>query len=408
MDFDEWIIAIRSGKLILDRKRTPRYTLGQVKWVEGRGMDQKGKFVIEIPSKVAPRWVGWLVLASSSLAAFGAEPIPAPKGYVCGRTPGPVGVDGVIDDLAWASAPWTSDFVDIEGDKKPIPRFQTRVKMVWDSEYLYVAAELLDPHVWGNLTKHDSVIFQDNDFEVFLDPDGDNHKYFEVEINALNTEWDLYLPKPYRDGGPADNSWEIPGLKKGVKVVGTINNPADVDTGWTVELAIPWKDLNKDGRPTVAPKDGDQWRVNFSRVEWETRVEGSKYIKVEGKPEANWVWSPQGLIDMHQPEHWGYLQFSQEAPGVAKYRVDPSGVVRDRLMAIYHAQKAFHKAGGAWSGSIEALGLKPDDLKVPGASSPVARLTPTGFEASMTIAPVDGQLARTWAVDQDSRLTSKP
>ena len=26
--------------------------------------------------------------------------------------------------------------------------------------------------------------------------------------------------------------------------------------------------------------------------------------------EDNWVWSPQGRVDMHQPEHWGYLQFA--------------------------------------------------------------------------------------------------
>lgn len=32
---------------------------------------------------------------------------------------------------------------------------------------------------------------QDNDFEVFLDPDGDNHNYYEIEINAHNTVWDL-------------------------------------------------------------------------------------------------------------------------------------------------------------------------------------------------------------------------
>ena len=88
--------------------------------------------------------------------------------------------------------------------------------MLWDDTYLYVGALLEEPHVWGTLTKHDSVIFKDNDFEIFIDPDGDNHEYYEIEINALNTEWDLFLTKPYRDGGPAINEWEIPGLKTAV------------------------------------------------------------------------------------------------------------------------------------------------------------------------------------------------
>ena len=72
--------------------------------------------------------------------------------------------------------------------------------MLWDDTYLYVGALLEEPHVWATLTQHDSVIFHDNDFEVFIDPDGDNHEYCEIEINALNTEWDLFLNKPYRDG----------------------------------------------------------------------------------------------------------------------------------------------------------------------------------------------------------------
>ena len=352
---------------------------------------------------------GW-VLASSvvALAARAEPPTPAPRGYVCGRVASPISVDGALDDPAWASAPWTDDFGDIEGDKKPAPRFRTRAKMVWDDQFLSIAAELTEPHVWGHLTDHDSIIFQDNDFEVFLDPDGDNHAYFELEINALATEWDLFLAKPYRDGGPADNSWEVPGLKRAVKVLGTINQPDDVDTGWTVELAIPWSALAaKAGRPTP-PSNGDQWRINFSRVEWNTTIEGGKYVKVPKKPENNWVWSPQGVIDMHQPEHWGYVQFTTDAPGVTPYQPDPSAPIRDRLMRIYHAQKAFAKTGGGWADSLAALGLPPADFRLPDASEPVIHPTPTGYQASMAYESRPGVPIQTWTVDQDSRLTSRP
>ncbi len=148
------------------------------------------------------------------------SPPPPPKGYVCYRASRPIQIDGRLDDKDWESAPWTDAFVDIEGDVRPRPRFRTRAKMLWDDTYFYVAALLEEPHVWGTLTKHDSVIFHDNDFEIFIDPDGDNHEYYEIEINALNTEWDLFLRKPYRNGGPAVNEWEIPGLKTGVHVVG--------------------------------------------------------------------------------------------------------------------------------------------------------------------------------------------
>jgi hypothetical protein len=95
---------------------------------------------------------------------------PSPKGYVCGRAAGSLRFDGRLDDAAWQAAPWTDAFVDIEGDRKPRPRFRTRAKMLWDDEFFYVGAEMEEPHVWGTLTRHDSVIFHDNDFEVFIDP----------------------------------------------------------------------------------------------------------------------------------------------------------------------------------------------------------------------------------------------
>ena len=144
--------------------------------------------------------------------------------------------------------------------------------MLWDDTYFYVAALLEEPHVWGTLTKHDSVIFQDNDFEIFIDPDGDNHEYYELEINVLNTEWDLFLKAPYRDGGPAVNEWEIPGLKTAVHVEGTLNNSSDTDKSWSVEFAIPWKVLAEYSHRPAPPLDGDQWRVNFSRVEWKHEI----------------------------------------------------------------------------------------------------------------------------------------
>uniref|UniRef100_Q023Q6 Carbohydrate-binding domain-containing protein n=1 Tax=Solibacter usitatus (strain Ellin6076) TaxID=234267 RepID=Q023Q6_SOLUE len=238
--------------------------------------------------------VAGLLLLTSPLAAQ-----PKPAHYTCRRASSPIRIDGRLDDAAWARAPWTAYFIDIEGAKRPKPRYRTRAKMLWDDTYLYVAAELEEPDIRATLTEHDSVIFHDNDFEVFLNPSGDGRNYFEFEINALNTGWDLFLPKPYREGGKADNSWEIPGLLTEVSLNGTINNPADHDRGWTVEMAFPWTAFATRA-PVTRPAAGDTWRANFSRVEWR---------HIPGEKESNWVWSPQGLIDMHVPAHWAYLHF---------------------------------------------------------------------------------------------------
>jgi hypothetical protein len=247
--------------------------------------------------------VAVLVLAISAAA----QPVPAT--YDSPKTNLPPKVDGKLDDAAWQSAPWTSDFIDIEGASKPAPRFRTRAKMLWDDEYFYIAAQLDEPHVWATLTKHDSVIFRDNDFEVFIDPDGDTLEYYEFEINALNTGWDLFLDKPYRKGGKARNEWEIPGLRTAVHVDGTLNEPADTDRGWSVEIAFPWKALAEYAHKPAPPRPGDEWRVNFSRVQWRHEIVDNAYRKPPKIKEDNWVWSPQGAVNMHIPEHWGRVRF---------------------------------------------------------------------------------------------------
>jgi len=232
--------------------------------------------------------------------------------------------------------------------------------MTWDRDYFYIAAELLEPHVWGTLTKHDSVIFHDNDFEVFLDPDSDSHRYGEFEINALNTGWDLFLPKPYKDGGKADNSWELPGLKTAIHVDGTLNDPTDTDRGWSVEIALPWQALARIAGSKSAPEDGSLWRVNFSRVEWQHDVRDGQYQKRPGLSENNWVWSPQHVINMHRPETWGYVQFTtRTAPGDDKQptraTLDKTSQERLLMSHLYYLQREYRREHQRYSQTLAPL-----------------------------------------------------
>ena len=277
---------------------------------------------------------------------------PPPRGYVCYRARSSLTIDGRLDDAAWKDAPWSEPFRDIEGDKRPEPPLRTRVKMLWDDRVLYIAAELEEPNVWATLRKHDSVIFNDNDFEVFIDPDADNHLYGELEVNALATTWDLLLTKPYKDQGRAIDSWEISGLKVATHIDGTLNDPRDTDRGWSVEIYYPWKSMSELTQVSIPPRDGDQWRINFSRVEWDIDVVRGKVLKIPHRPEHNWVWSPQGAIDMHRPDRWGILQFSTARPGTASFRPDPAQPARDYLHRIYYAQAKRHKDVGRYADTL--------------------------------------------------------
>jgi hypothetical protein len=319
-----------------------------------------------------------------------------PKNYTTAFTPVAPEIDGDIRDKIWEKAGWSDLFQDIQGGKMVIPAHNTRFKMLWDKSCLYIAAEIQEPHVWAKLLEHDEVIYYDNDFEVFIDPDNNTHQYFEIELNALNTIFDLFLLKPYRDNGSVLNSWDAPGMRSAIKVQGTLNKPSDIDKGWTVEMAIPFKSLSL-GTYVKIPKEGDLWRINFSRVQWDTEIISGQYIKkkdLAGKnlPENNWVWSPQGIINMHYPERWGYLQFTmkdraEDDPG---FELPYAELQKKYLWLVYYRQKEYYSSNKTYATSLNKLGI--DEYITIAKKENHLKLEATGSQFRATIAASEGKL----------------
>ncbi|WP_229253624.1 carbohydrate-binding family 9-like protein [Dyadobacter sp. NIV53] len=269
-----------------------------------------------------------------------AQSAATPKKYICQRSEKAIKIDGRLDDRSWKNAKWSDSFVDIEGNKKPLPLQQTKVKMLWDDEHLYIAAVLDEEHIWAYQNKKDQIVYLENDFEVFIDPDGDTKNYYELEINAINNTFDLFLPKTYCNGGRAQLKWDIKELKSAVSVDGTVNNAADKDKKWTVEIAIPFASLSKENVPAIYPKNKSEWRINFSRVNWQHNVTDGKYSRKKDTktnqtlPEYNWVWSPQGVVNMHIPEHWGYLIFNSRKTHRKKEDLKSPESINTRTLVI--------------------------------------------------------------------------
>ena len=250
--------------------------------------------------------ITFLLLATTTAAADAAD-LPT---YRCAAATQPITIDGKMDDPAWQNAAWTGDFVNLRGPSapaRPVPP-RTRAKFLWDEKHLYIAAELVESDVRATMKEHDSPLYRENAFEVFIDPDDDGENYLELEINALNTTFDLLMSKPYQLRGKADDKWEVAGLRTAVHVDGTINDSGDADKAWTLEMAIPWtamKDLTADRLP---PKPGARFRLNMARVMTPPPADGG------GGRNRYATWSPINEASLHVPPRWGWVKFSPAAP----------------------------------------------------------------------------------------------
>lgn len=258
--------------------------------------------------------------------------------YTCKRTAEPLVIDGKLDEGAWQRAKKSPRFVDLVSGEPGY--YDTRAAALWDDDYLYIGFWVEEPFVQAKLTERDSLIYMENDVEVFIDG-GDC--YYEFEINALGTIYEVFFiwqdafkhgsrfETPEFDlltndvdllGGFQDISrhekhprgkrwayrnWDFPGIKTAVHVDGTINDNSDIDKGWTVELAFPWSGMTHlaNGR-SIPPKEGDVWRVEFSRFQRMHNCGG--HID----PHPGWAWNRNGVYDSHIPECFPYLTFSDE------------------------------------------------------------------------------------------------
>ncbi len=332
---------------------------------------------------------------SVSLSDKYARFLTDPNGYVCLKTESAPVIDGSLADMCWQKAPFSDAFCDISGEGFPEPYRKTQVKMLWDDDFLYIGAELEEPFLQGSITGRDEIVWKDNDFEVFLDPDGDGRNYYELEINSLGTVFDLFLEGPYRcpERPYIMFQWDCPGLVAAVKVHGTLNDDSDVDSGWTVEMAIPQKAVSPEFDKVLVA--GNYLRTGFSRVEWQW--ENGEHMKGEDGstlPENNWTWGPTGMIAMHMPERWGYV-WLQEEPREFVY---PAGMNAEKLLwAVFYAQEEHFSKTGKY---LKDVPLSAGDRALlPEGASLRTEVSPSGYKTTVLLPDGNGT-----AIDEAGRI----
>jgi hypothetical protein len=292
--------------------------------------------------RVLFRCVAATLLSLASWPAVAEEPwpFPWPEGriarYTALRAGRPITLDGRLDEADWQAAEKSPRFSDLV---RGVPGIHdTRAAVLWDDAHLYVAYWVEEPLVEGTLTERDSLIYENNDVELFV---AGRDAYYELEINSLGTIYEVFFvweeayeksgyarfpefdrsgpgARPFRGVGFKNHPrgprigfwrWDLPGLQTAVHVDGTVNDNHDRDRGWTVEIAIPWAGLAQLARPdgrSLPPREGDVWRMDFSRF--------NQYKEAPpAQDPGGWAWSPHGVWDSHVPEVFPYIAFSERS-----------------------------------------------------------------------------------------------
>jgi len=286
-----------------------------------------------------------------------------------------IDLDGRLDEPAWDVAPMT-DLVDLT--TLVTPYLKTKSVMRYDDKCLYVGAVMEEPQAWANKTHDNTPIFQDNDYEVFIDPGGEYRFYKELEINALRVRWNLLMVRPYMDGGPAvcsttdaticnatdpehgvDKPFDISETWKAeVFVDGKVNDPVVGSKMWSLEMCIPIKDVLSYTHAEM-PRHNVFWSANIMRVEWNVHTEylpnGTAYYAKDNEPCHNWAWAPTKANTVHLPDKFGFLQFSEDAVNTSQQLPNPSFPLRKVLMAIYDAEHEYAKHHLTYADSLDIL-----------------------------------------------------
>ncbi len=194
------------------------------------------------------KWAFWaLVFIFSSVV------LAAPTAIAI-RRQGEIQLDGKLEEPAWQQAPWHGDFVSasaaVEGQNPPAA-VQTRFKVLFDEEALYVGIECDEPQldkIVARYTEHDQDVYQDDCVEIFLAPSSDGRYYYHFVINSKGAYFDDFGA----DYGLVHAKlWEFP------LQVGTALDPAAQK--WRVEARIAFAGL--DIRESAPP----EWLFNVTR-----------------------------------------------------------------------------------------------------------------------------------------------
>jgi hypothetical protein len=220
---------------------------------------------------------------------------------VCGQLPvitaefadSPPTIDGGLTDAVWKSAVPVTLRENRSGEAVIEPRMMTNVMVCHDENNLYLAFICSDPDIWTTFTQRDEHLWEEEAVEVFIDVDDVPNNYVEIEVSPANVLFDSYIIDPDHIDVPKTARLNLKGIRTAVQVQGTLNQRGDRDSGWTVEIALPFEELLTERTKEITYQT--PFKINFYRLDENI-----------GMPRAAYSWSPTGS-SFHRPSVFGKL-----------------------------------------------------------------------------------------------------
>ncbi|HEV3119106.1 MAG TPA: carbohydrate-binding family 9-like protein [Gemmataceae bacterium] len=257
-----------------------------------------GRLILQCASLLVGGFGAFVILCgignrSAAPAAAERGNVPAVRAAECRWATGPIQLDGKLDEPAWQNAQPIKDFAVYWENRKP--KTATTARLLWDDKYLYFGAEMEDTDLYADVKEHNGMCWFNDVFEMFFRPDERELAYYEFQVNAANTQLEMFLPSRGAGGYGRFHHGRL-GIESQVTLNGTLNQWEDKDVGWIVEGRIPWTGFQATGGK---PKAGAKWRFTFCRYDYSVG-----YDRAELSATA-----PLTRSDFHRYEDYGELTF---------------------------------------------------------------------------------------------------
>ncbi len=182
-------------------------------------------------------------------------------------------IDGRLEEAAWRGKPTIARLVPMKADGyAPV---KTEIWLSRDEAYLYVGARCHEPwlpEVRSTVAQRDGEVWKDDSIEILLDANRDQKTYRHFAVNPDGV---------FYDGRQRDAAW---------------NSSAQAATAleegaWTVEMAIPIKDLGDEASTTKT------WGLQVARH------------RPRGEERRSFQWAPTFWYGNYAPSLYGLLVF---------------------------------------------------------------------------------------------------